>query len=181
MLRVETHSNSNLALMSRLSNLNKAKFLHLISCLRLMNSVLVLNGPNLNLLGTREPQFYGLTSLAELDDQLLTQAKVAGLLLSCIQSNSESEIINHIHQAKDNQVNYIILNPAAFTHTSIAIRDALLAVNLPFIEVHLSNIHSRESFRRRSYFSDIAQGVISGLGTLGYSLALQAIIDKLNQ
>lgn len=146
-----------------------------------MNKVLVLNGPNLNRLGQRETDLYGVTSLNELEANLIKQAKLSNLTLNCAQSNSESQIINLIHEASDNQVNYMILNPAAFTHTSIAIRDALLAVNLPFIEVHISNIYNRESFRKHSYFSDIAMGVISGLGIQGYFLALQVIIDKLNQ
>lgn len=145
-----------------------------------MKKILVLHGPNLNRLGKREPSLYGSTSLAELDNQLVKQAQAAGLELDCAQSNAEAELIDLIHQAADNKIAYIIINPAAFTHSSIALRDALLAAAIPFIEVHLSNIYARETFRHHSYFSDIAEGVISGLGVLGYSLALEAIIKKFN-
>jgi len=143
-----------------------------------MANLLVLNGPNLNLLGVREPGHYGMTSLSAIDEKLIQQANDAGHQLSCFQSNSEHEIIEKIHQSL-NQIDYIIINPAAFTHTSVAIRDALSGVKIPFVEVHLSNIHSREDFRKQSYFSDIAQGVISGLGADGYELALQYIINQL--
>lgn len=142
-----------------------------------MKKILILHGPNLNLLGTREPSVYGHTSLQQLDQQLEVQAIAAGFTLSTLQSNSEAKLIDAIHQAQKEKVAYLIINPAAFTHTSIALRDALLAVKIPFIEVHLSNIYARESFRHLSYFSDIAQGVISGLGTSGYLLALQAIVS----
>ncbi|MDI9819587.1 MULTISPECIES: type II 3-dehydroquinate dehydratase [unclassified Legionella] len=145
-----------------------------------MKKILALHGPNLNRLGLREPHIYGGTTLAELDASLVKQANQAGLSLTCKQTNSEASFIEFIHQAADNKTDYLIINPAAFTHTSIAIRDALLATALPFIEIHISNIYSRESFRHHSYFSDIAQGVISGLGVRGYFLALQAITDKLN-
>lgn len=145
-----------------------------------MNKILVLHGPNLNRLGIREPAVYGSTTLAELNTALTRQAKTAGLELHCKQSNSEAELIDMIHRAADDKVAYIIINPAAFTHTSIALRDALTAATIPFIEVHISNIYARESFRQHSYFSDIAQGVICGLGVKGYSLALQAIIEKFN-
>lgn len=145
-----------------------------------MKKILVLNGPNLNRLGTREPSVYGATTLAELNQSLEQQAKEVGLSLSCQQSNSEVELIDFIHQAADEKIDYIIINPAAFTHTSIALRDALAAAAIPFIEVHISNIYTREIFRQHSYFSDLAHGVISGLGVKGYSLALQAIIDELN-
>ena len=141
-----------------------------------MKKILVLHGPNLNLLGLREPAVYGHTSLQQLNQQLQQQAADAGFTLSARQSNSEGELIEAIHAAYADKTDYLIINPAAYTHTSIAMRDALLAVNIPFIEVHISNIYTRESFRHHSYFSDIAQGVISGLGTNGYRLALQALI-----
>ncbi len=143
-----------------------------------MKKILVLHGPNLNLLGTREPSIYGSGSLNQINTNLLKTADVAGLQLTCYQSNSESELIQAIHQASIDKVHYIIFNPAAFTHTSIALRDALSAVAIPFIEIHISNIYSRETFRHHSYFSDIAAGVISGFGVKGYGLALQAIIDE---
>lgn len=145
-----------------------------------MKKILVLHGPNLNRLGVREPSIYGTTTLAKLDALLNKQATEAGLQLTSKQSNSEAELIDIIHQAADNKVDYLIINPAAFTHTSIAIRDALIAAAIPFVEVHISNIYAREAFRHHSYFSDIAQGVISGLGVGGYCLALQAIIEKFN-
>lgn len=145
-----------------------------------MKKILVLHGPNLNRLGKREPEVYGSTTLIELDNTLSAQAKAAGFDLNSKQSNSEATLIEFIHQASDEGVAYLIINPAAFTHTSIALRDALAAAKIPFIEVHISNIYARETFRRHSYFSDIARGVISGLGVKGYSLALQAIIDEFN-
>ncbi|HAT9716949.1 TPA: type II 3-dehydroquinate dehydratase [Legionella pneumophila subsp. pneumophila] len=144
-----------------------------------MKKILVLHGPNLNLLGSREPSIYGHASLTEINGDLIQEADNAGIRLSCFQSNAEAELIQAVHQARIDKINYIIINPAAFTHTSIALRDALSAVAIPFIEVHLSNIFSRETFRHHSYFSDIAVGVISGLGTKGYLLALQAIIKEL--
>ena len=134
--------------------------------------VLVLNGPNLNMLGKREPTIYGALSLDKIMIQLSMLAEQRNIELSHFQSNSEENIINSIHQAFDD-IDFILINPAAFTHTSIAIRDALLAVNIPFIEVHLSNVHSREEFRQHSYFSDIAQSVICGFGADGYSYALE--------
>ena len=143
-----------------------------------MANILVLHGPNLNLLGTREPEIYGATTLSDIDASLIEQAKLAGHKLSTLQSNAEHELVSAIQNAL-NKVNYIIINPAAFTHTSVAMRDALAAVNIPFIEVHLSNVHAREDFRRHSYFSDLAQGVISGLGANGYSLALNSAIGSL--
>lgn len=143
-----------------------------------MANILILHGPNLNLLGTREPEIYGATTLANIDDTLKEQAKLAGHTLSTCQSNAEHELVSAIQEAKD-KVDYIIINPAAFTHTSVAMRDALAAVNIPFIEVHLSNVHAREDFRRHSYFSDLARGVISGLGANGYSLALSSAIESL--
>ena len=143
-----------------------------------MANILVLHGPNLNLLGTREPEHYGAATLADIDASLITQADIAGHSLTSLQSNAEETLVTAIQDAL-NQIDYIIINPAAFTHTSVAMRDALAAVNIPFIEVHLSNIHAREDFRRHSYFSDLAQGVISGLGANGYSLALSAAIQSL--
>ena len=142
-----------------------------------MANILVLHGPNLNLLGTREPEIYGATTLSDIDASLIEQAKVAGHSLSTLQSNAEGELVTAIQNAVT-KVDYIIINPAAFTHTSVAMRDALAAVNIPFTEVHLSNVHAREDFRRHSYFSDLAQGVISGLGATGYSLALTAAIES---
>lgn len=140
-----------------------------------MGKILVLHGPNLNMLGLREPNLYGKETLSSLNDKLSKKAEKMGLELAVIQSNSEEKIIDAIHDAAKTYVTHIIINPAAFTHTSIAIRDALLSVKIPFIEVHISNIYARELFRQNSYFSDIAQGVISGLGTDGYFLALEAI------
>ncbi len=144
-----------------------------------MSAILLLNGPNLNRLGTREPVLYGVQSLAEIEQHLMQQASAAGHRLSCLQSNSEATLIERVHQAGDDGVQYILLNPAALTHTSIALRDALLAVAIPFIEIHLSNVHAREEFRHRSYFSDVAVGVISGFGPQGYVLALDAVISQL--
>ena len=143
-----------------------------------MAKILVLNGPNLNLLGSREPQHYGATKLADIDALLIQTAQQSGHELNCFQSNAEHELIEQIHQAGQADVDFILINPAAFTHTSVAMRDALSAVKIPFIEIHLSNIHAREDFRRQSYFSDLAQGVISGLGPTGYQLALQAAIEQ---
>lgn len=136
--------------------------------------VLVLNGPNLNLLGRREPGHYGTAQLADIEARLGTAAHTAGLRLEFFQSNAEHELVERIHQAMERQTAFILINPAAFTHTSIALRDALAAAGIPFIEIHLSNIYARESFRHHSYFSDLALGVISGLGAQGYELALQA-------
>jgi len=144
-----------------------------------MATILVLHGPNLNLLGTREPDKYGNTTLLDINQTLADQAKAAGHHLMSLQSNAEYELINRVHEAKNEGVNIIIINPAAFTHTSVALRDALLAVDIPFIEVHLSNVHAREEFRHHSYFSDIAKGVICGLGAKGYELALTAAIEQL--
>ena len=139
-----------------------------------MATILVLNGPNLNLLGIREPGLYGSMALNDIKQSLDVLAKKLNHRLHFYQSNAEHEIIEWIHQAYHDNTDFIIINPAAFTHTSIAIRDALLATKIPFIEVHLSNVHAREPFRAHSYFSDIAQGVICGLGATGYELALQA-------
>ncbi|MEE8056254.1 MAG: type II 3-dehydroquinate dehydratase [Pseudomonadales bacterium] len=143
-----------------------------------MASILVLHGPNLNLLGNREPEVYGTTTLDDINRELSDAAIAAGHHLLTMQSNAEYELIQRIHEACQEGINFIIFNPGAFTHTSIALRDALLGVNIPFIEVHLSNVHKREDFRRHSYFSDIAEGIISGLGTQSYLLALQAAISR---
>ncbi len=145
-----------------------------------MASILVLNGPNLNLLGTREPDIYGSDTLESIHMKLADRCKAAGHDLTFLQSNAEHELIAELHKAKDNGTAFLILNPAAFTHTSVALRDAILAIKIPFIEVHLSNISTREEFRQRSYFSDIAIGVISGLGAQGYLLALEAAISHIN-
>jgi len=144
-----------------------------------MPTILILNGPNLNLLGTREPDKYGSETLEQINQQLIQAASSAGITPDCFQSNAEHELIQRIHNAKQSNVRYIIFNPGAFTHTSVAIRDALLGVAIPFIEVHLSNVHAREEFRRHSYFSDIADGVICGFGANSYHLALQAVVTKL--
>lgn len=144
-----------------------------------MASILVLHGPNLNLLGTREPEVYGATTLEEINLMLSQHALEKGHHLLTLQSNAEYELIERIHDAKKEGVNYILFNPAAFTHTSIALRDALSAVDIPFIEVHLSNVHQRETFRQQSYFSDIADGVICGFGHESYRLALIAAINTL--
>ena len=144
-----------------------------------MASILVIHGPNLNLLGSREPEHYGAHTLVQIDDQLAATASEAGHSLRSVQSNAEHDLVNAIQQAGSSGVDFIIINPAAFTHTSVALRDALAAVKIPFIEVHLSNVQAREAFRHHSYFSDLAVGVISGLGPMGYQLALQAVLDKL--
>jgi 3-dehydroquinate dehydratase-2 len=141
--------------------------------------VLVLHGPNLNLLGLREPEHYGKDTLDSINEQLARQAGEAGLALECFQSNSEAELISKIQSLAKQDIGFIIINPAAFTHTSVAMRDALAAVKIPFVEVHLSNIYAREAFRHHSYFSDIAVGVISGLGAQSYSLALAYVIQQL--
>ena len=141
-----------------------------------MAKILVLHGPNLNLLGTREPEHYGADTLADIAERLTTQATNSGHQLESFQSNAEHDLVDKIQAARLNGTDFIIINPAAFTHTSVALRDALSAIEIPFIEVHLSNVHSRESFRHQSYFSDIAVGVICGLGAQGYDLALQAAI-----
>lgn len=139
-----------------------------------MAKILVLNGPNLNLLGTREPGHYGNQSLKDIIQALTTEANELGHQLEHYQSNAEHELVEQIHQSVSAETKFILINPAAFTHTSVALRDALLAVAVPFIEIHLSNVHAREDFREVSYFSDIALGVISGLGPQSYSLALKA-------
>lgn len=141
----------------------------------------VLHGPNLNLLGTREPQVYGSTTLAQVDAQLQALASSAGVDLECFQSNHEGVLVDRIQGARAAGVGFIVINPAAFTHTSVAIRDALAAVSIPFIEVHLSNVHRREAFRHHSYLSDLAVGVVAGLGPDGYRFALHYAIDALKR
>lgn len=145
-----------------------------------MAKILVINGPNLNLLGSREPESYGHRSLQEIMEELEGFAVACGHELSHRQDNSEGELVNIIQQAATDSINFIIFNPAGYTHTSIVLRDALLAVQIPFVEVHLSSIHARESFRHHSYFSDIAMGVISGFRGESYMLALQAIVNHLD-
>jgi 3-dehydroquinate dehydratase II len=145
-----------------------------------MSTILVLHGPNLNMLGTREPEVYGYETLADIDDRLRSLAAEQGHHLLHLQSNAEYELIERVHEARAEGVDFIIINPAAFTHTSVALRDAMLASGIPFIEVHLSNVHAREPFRHHSYFSDIAEGVICGLGSQGYDLALQAALKRIH-
>lgn len=143
-----------------------------------MSTLLVINGPNLNLLGTREPEVYGSTTLAEIEERVRAAAKDLGHRVDWFQSNAEHEIIDRVHAARGS-IDFIIINPGALTHTSIALRDALLGVGIPFIEIHISNVFAREPFRRHSYLSDVAVGVISGLGAFGYELALQAAHQRL--
>jgi 3-dehydroquinate dehydratase-2 len=139
-----------------------------------MAKILVLHGPNLNMLGIREPEVYGTTTLKEIDEQIKLFADSAGHKLASFQSNAEHELIDRIQMAKTNKIDFIIINPGAFTHTSVAIRDAFLSVSIPFIEVHLSNVFAREEFRKQSYLSDIAVAVVSGMGAFGYEVALEA-------
>jgi len=146
-----------------------------------MSNILVLNGPNLNLLGTREPEHYGSTTLNDIVEGVRKQAESAGIELSDFQSNAEHELIGKVQDAPLKGIDFIIINPAAFTHTSVGLRDALQAVGIPFIETHLSNIFAREEFRKESFFSDIAVGVISGLGPVGYELALTAAVRYLEK
>lgn len=146
-----------------------------------MAQVLVLHGPNLNLLGDREPGVYGRATLAQIDSQLAARAHAAGHALASFQSNAEHELIGRIHQARNDGTAFILFNPAAFTHTSVALRDALTAVGIPFIEVHLSNPYAREMFRRHSYFSDLAVGVVAGFGADSYHHALEAAIARLRK
>ncbi|TAK92842.1 MAG: type II 3-dehydroquinate dehydratase [Aquabacterium sp.] len=141
--------------------------------------ILVLHGPNLNLLGTREPEVYGATTLEQINTGLVDYAALRGASLSAFQSNHEGALIDRVHAARTDGTRFIVINPGAYTHTSVALRDALAGVAVPFIEVHLSNVHKREPFRHHSYFSDIAEGVIVGLGAAGYRLALEAALDKL--
>ena len=140
--------------------------------------ILVLNGPNLNLLGTREPEVYGTDSLEDIENSLQSLASKNSMNIDFYQSNSENELIEKLHKAKQDSVDYIIINPGAFTHTSIALRDAFLGVDIPFIEVHISNIYSREDFRKKSYLSDISKGLITGLGVAGYEFALLSISQR---
>lgn len=144
-----------------------------------MAKILVLHGPNLNLLGTREPDYYGAETLEDIDRRLAGLAGSGGHELESVQSNAEHELVDAVQRAKTEGVAFIVINPAAFTHTSVALRDALLAVEIPFIEVHLSNVHAREAFRHHSYFSDIAVGVVAGLGAKGYEYALAAAMTRL--
>jgi 3-dehydroquinate dehydratase-2 len=141
--------------------------------------ILVLHGPNLNLLGQREPKIYGRTTLADIHAAMENRARAAGVRLESFQSNHEGELIDRVQSAREQQVGFIIINPGGYTHTSVALRDAFAAVAIPFIEVHLSNVHAREPFRKHSYFSDIAVGVIAGLGAQGYELALEAALARL--
>lgn len=145
-----------------------------------MSTILVIHGPNLNLLGSREPEHYGDTSLEDINRRLERIAEKAGHRVVCVQSNAEHELVERIQDAAGH-ADYIVINPAAYTHTSVALRDALAAVGIPFIEVHLSNVHAREPFRRHSYLSDLAAGVVTGLGAKGYELALQAAFDQLSE
>jgi 3-dehydroquinate dehydratase-2 len=140
-----------------------------------MARILLVNGPNLNLLGTREPEIYGADTLGDIETRAATVARECGHELTAFQSNAEHELIERIHQAGRESTDFLILNPGGLTHTSVALRDAIAAVRLPFVEVHLSNVHAREAFRRQSYFSDIAVGSIVGLGAIGYELAVRAI------
>jgi len=144
-----------------------------------MAKILILNGPNLNLLGTREPEIYGSDTLADITQSIEKSVDSDKTSISQFQSNSESDLVDKIHQASQDNIDFILINPAAFTHTSIAIRDALLGTKIPFIEIHLSNVHKREEFRQHSYFSDIAVGTIVGLGAQGYELSLQAALRYL--
>ncbi len=145
-----------------------------------MATILVINGPNLNLLGSREPEIYGSLTLDEINAKLSEKCLATGHQIQFLQSNAEYEIVDRIHAAQKEGIQFIIINPAAFTHTSVALRDALLAVEIPFIEVHLSNVHAREDFRKQSFLSDIAVGSIIGLGPQGYELALQAALTKIS-
>jgi 3-dehydroquinate dehydratase-2 len=146
-----------------------------------MRNILILHGPNLNLLGTREPDVYGRTTLSEINERLIALAGKGGAKLFCFQSNAESELVERVQQAHNDGTQFIVINPAAFTHTSVALRDALAAVAIPFIEVHLSNVYAREAFRKESFFSDLAIGVISGLGAAGYEFAVQFALNHQNQ
>lgn len=143
--------------------------------------ILVMHGPNLNLLGTREPEIYGTDTLDDINRRLEQQARAGGAEIDFFQSNAEHALVDRIHLARDEGVGFILMNPAAFTHTSVALRDALLGVEIPFIEIHLSNVHAREPFRQQSYLSDIARGVVVGLGAQGYALALEAAMAQLQK
>lgn len=142
--------------------------------------ILVLHGPNLNLLGTREPEIYGHLTLADIDARLKVQALAHGVSIECFQSNHEGELVTRIQGARAENTDFVLINPAAYTHTSVAIRDALAAVGIPFVEVHLSNVHARETFRHRSFLSDIAVGVVCGLGAYGYEAALEFALRRLD-
>lgn len=144
-----------------------------------MSQLLLINGPNLNLLGTREPEVYGRQTLSDIEQALQAEARTLGHQLDCFQSNHEGALVDRVQQARTEGVAFILLNPGAYTHTSVALRDALLGVAIPFVEIHLSNVHAREAFRHRSYFSDIATGCIVGCGALGYRLALLAADERL--
>ncbi|CAN7211417.1 type II 3-dehydroquinate dehydratase [Trinickia sp. LjRoot230] len=144
-----------------------------------MTRLLVLHGPNLNLLGTREPGVYGSVTLEQIDQALVERAKQAGVELATFQSNHEGQLVDRIHAARAENVEFIIINPAAYTHTSVAIRDAIKGVDIPFVEIHLSNVHRREPFRHHSYFSDVAEGVICGLGWKGYLYALEFALERI--
>ncbi|MEO8346023.1 MAG: type II 3-dehydroquinate dehydratase [Betaproteobacteria bacterium] len=146
---------------------------------RYQDTILVLHGPNLNLLGTREPAVYGDDTLEDVNDRLAAQAKTAGVRLEAFQTNYEGQMVDRIHAARTEGVRFIVINPAAFTHTSVAVRDALTGVDIPFIEVHLTNVHAREAFRHHSYFSDKAVGTIVGLGPRGYEFALAFAVARL--
>lgn len=141
--------------------------------------IAVVHGPNLNLLGTREPQVYGSTTLAQIDEGLRRLGEELGVQVDCFQSNHEGALVERIHAAARDGTRFVLINPAAYTHTSVALRDALAGVALPFVEVHLSNVYRREKFRHHSYFSDLAEAVISGCGALGYSLALRFAVERL--
>jgi 3-dehydroquinate dehydratase-2 len=143
--------------------------------------VLVINGPNLNTLGTREPDIYGSTTLAEIEASLVAQGAAAGLEVDTFQSNHEGAIVDRLHAARADGTRFVIINPGAFTHTSVAIRDAFAAVAIPFCEVHISNVHAREEFRRHSYLSDIAVGVLTGFGATGYTMAMEYVIERLKE
>ena len=144
-----------------------------------MSKILLINGPNLNLLGTREPHIYGATTLADVENGLKAEARAQGLQLDCFQSNHEGAIVDRLHAARGEGVAFVIINPGAYTHTSVAIRDAFAGTAIPFVEVHISNVHKREPFRHHSYLSGIAVAVMAGFGTLGYSLALQFVASEL--
>lgn len=143
--------------------------------------VLVINGPNLNTLGTREPEIYGSTTLADIEAGLRAQAEGAGLSVDTFQTNHEGAIVDRLHAARTDGTRFVIINPGAFTHTSVAIRDAFAAVQVPFCEVHISNVHAREEFRRHSYLSDLAVGVLAGFGAFGYTMAMSYVIDRLKE
>ena len=142
-------------------------------------NVLLINGPNLNLLGTREPAIYGAATLADVEAMCRTEGERLGLSVACFQSNHEGALVDRVHAAREEAVRFIVINPGAYTHTSVALRDALAGVAIPFIELHISNVHRREAFRHHSYLSDLAEGVIVGLGVTGYRLALQAVAERL--